>query len=81
MIRIIAAFGAALSLLVAAGAQEAKGPQTLEEKIASVRPAEAEELWMQIPWETDLVEARAEAQRQGKPLFLWIMDGHPLACV
>ena len=81
MIRAIAAFGVTLSLLASASAQEAKAPQTLEEKVASVRPAEQEERWLEIPWQTDLVEARAEAQRQGKPLFLWIMDGHPLACV
>jgi hypothetical protein len=81
MIRAIAAFGVTLSLLASASAQEAKAPQTLEEKVASVRPAEQEERWLEIPWHTDLVEARAEAQRQGKPLFLWIMDGHPLACV
>ena len=81
MIKTIAAFGVALSLVAAASAQEAKAPQTLDEKVAAVQPAEQEERWLQIPWQTDLVEARAEAQRQGKPLFLWIMDGHPLTCV
>jgi len=81
MIRTIIVFGFALTLLGAASAQEAKTALSLDEKVASVRPSEQEERWMQIPWQTDLVEARAEAQRQGKPLFLWIMDGHPLACV
>lgn len=82
MIRSLALFGAALSLLsAAAGAQETKAPRTLEEKVAAVRPAADEDRFMEIPWQTDLVEARAEAQRTGKPLFLWIMDGHPLACV
>ena len=38
------------------------------------------EKWTQIPWETDLTAARTRAAREGKPLFLWIMDGHPLGC-
>ena len=38
------------------------------------------EKWTQIPWETDLAAARQRAAREGKPLFLWIMDGHPLGC-
>ena len=35
---------------------------------------------MQIPWRTNLMQARAESQRTGKPLFLWVMDGNPLGC-
>lgn len=35
---------------------------------------------MQIPWRTNVLQARAEAQRAGKPLFLWVMDGNPLGC-
>ncbi|MFN3652850.1 MAG: hypothetical protein ACK47B_25005 [Armatimonadota bacterium] len=38
------------------------------------------ERWTEIPWETDLQQARTRAAREGKPLFLWIMDGHPLGC-
>src|SRR5688572_15065387 len=38
------------------------------------------EKWTQIPWETDITAARQRAAREGKPLFLWIMDGHPLGC-
>ena len=38
------------------------------------------EKWTEIPWETDLTAARQRAAREGKPLFLWIMDGHPLGC-
>ncbi|MDQ3813444.1 MAG: thioredoxin family protein, partial [Armatimonadota bacterium] len=53
---------------------------TLEQKVASVLPTKAEDRWLDIPWHADLMEARAEAERQGKPLFLWIMDGNPLAC-
>lgn len=53
----------------------------LDQKIRSILPAPEEERWLTIPWRSDLMQARAEAQQQGKPLFLWIMDGHPLGCV
>ena len=38
------------------------------------------EHWMDIPWETDLQEARGRAMRERKPLLMWVMDGHPLGC-
>ena len=38
------------------------------------------ERWTEIPWETDLGEARRRAAREGKPLLMWVMDGHPLGC-
>jgi hypothetical protein len=53
---------------------------TLESKVASVLPTPQEERWLQIPWRTNLMRARSESQQAGKPLFLWIMDGHPLGC-
>ena len=40
----------------------------------------AAEKWQSIPWKVDLLEARATASREGKPLFLWSMNGHPLGC-
>jgi len=52
----------------------------LDHNVASVLPTPAEERWLQIPWRTDLIQARLEAEREGKPLFFWVMDGHPLGC-
>ena len=52
----------------------------LDRKVASVLPAPSEERWLQIPWRTDVLQARLEAEREGKPLFFWVMDGHPLGC-
>jgi len=40
----------------------------------------ADEKWMTIPWKTDLLEARDAAAKEGKPVFLWSMNGHPLGC-
>jgi hypothetical protein len=31
-----------------------------------------------LPWMTDLWEARKKAAAQGKPLLVWVGDGHPL---
>ena len=78
----------ALVLIVAAslrGSAQAKpkagATGTLAARIASVLPTPQEERWLEVPWRLDLVQARAEAQRSGKPLFLWINEGHPLGCV
>ncbi|MBL8892754.1 MAG: hypothetical protein JNL67_22450 [Planctomycetaceae bacterium] len=36
--------------------------------------------WASIPWELDLVKAQKQSLEQAKPIFIWSMDGHPLAC-
>ena len=43
-------------------------------------PPEAEAGWLSLDWETDLWAARQRAAKEGKPIFLWEMDGHPLGC-
>jgi len=56
------------------------GSRVLDQQVASVLPKPDEERWLTIPWRTNLMKARAESQRAGKPLFLWIMNGNPLGC-
>ena len=51
---------------------------TLAERIARLVPAPREQRWLQIPWRLDLLSAQAEARRSGKPIFMLLMDGHPL---
>lgn len=46
-----------------------------------IKPKPAEETWAQIPWMASLWEARQRAAKEGKPILLWEMDGHPLGCV
>ena len=46
-----------------------------------IKPKAVEEKWEQIPWLASLWEARQRAAREGKPILLWEMDGHPLGCV
>ena len=48
--------------------------------MAYVRPRSEEVRWQTIPWQTDLWEARRLAMEQGKPIFLWTMNGNPLGC-
>jgi len=45
-----------------------------------IKPTADELKWEQIPWMTDLWEARRKADTEGKPIFLWSMDGNPLGC-
>tara|TARA_Y100000385_G_C12840261_1_gene528458 strand:- start:415 stop:639 length:225 start_codon:yes stop_codon:yes gene_type:complete len=48
--------------------------------IAAIKPTAEESAWMRINWRTNLWQARKEAAKSGKPIYLWEMDGHPLGC-
>ena len=39
------------------------------------------EKWEGIPWKGSLLEGRALAAKEKKPLFLWVMDAKPLGSV
>ncbi len=39
-----------------------------------------QQAWKTIPWQTSLVDGQRLAASEGKPLFIWAMDGHPLGC-
>jgi hypothetical protein len=55
-------------------------PEQFKQIRALVRPDPDEEKWAQIPWLSSLWEARKQAAKDGKPILLWEMDGHPLGC-
>ena len=55
-------------------------PQQFRALHAAVVPRAGAERWTEISWQPDLGAARQQAARNGKPLLLWIMDGHPLGC-
>jgi len=38
------------------------------------------EAWTTIPWLSSLIPAQQKALAEGKPLFIWAMDGHPMGC-
>lgn len=53
-------------------------PADFEEKISRVLPSEEENGFLRIKWLVNLNDAVREASRTGKPLYLWLMNGHPL---
>jgi len=55
-------------------------PEQFAKLQALVKPDQTEDEWAKIPWMTDLWQARQVAAKQGKPILLWEMDGHPLGC-
>jgi hypothetical protein len=52
----------------------------LAQRVAEVVATPSEEKWLTVPWRTDLTTARRDSQREDKPIFLWIMNGHPMGC-
>lgn len=69
----------ACGLLCVAAAEPGTADQ-LDKLVALVKPSPQEDKWANIPWQTNLWEARRVAAREGKPILLWEMDGHPLGC-
>ena len=53
---------------------------TMGDYLRAIRPTADEVRWREIPWQTDLCEAVRLAKEQGKPIFLWTMNGNPLGC-
>lgn len=54
--------------------------QTLPEWIEWILPRAEDNEWQGIPWRTAFWESVEEAQAEGKPILLWAMNGHPMAC-
>jgi hypothetical protein len=63
-----------------AAAADPLRPEQVAQLQALIKPGDGEDRWAAIPWMTDLWQARKLAARQGKPILLWEMDGHPLGC-
>lgn len=53
---------------------------TMGEYLRATRPSADELRWREIPWQSDLREGVRLAKEQGKPVFLWTMNGNPLGC-
>ncbi len=45
-----------------------------------ILPRPDEVRWQQVDWRTVFWDAVQEAQATDRPLLLWAMNGHPLAC-
>lgn len=53
--------------------------QRCKELISQMQPGK-DAVWRTIPWKLSVLQARAAALQQDKPIFIWAMDGHPLGC-
>ena len=69
-----------MATALTAPAAEPIRPDQFAKLQALIKPDQGEDQWAQIPWVTDLWQARKLAAAQGKPILLWEMDGHPLGC-
>ena len=65
-------------------ARPASEPALTEARAAALRaeilPSAAERAWEEIDWIPTYAGGLQEGARQGKPVMLWVMNGHPLGC-
>ena len=45
-----------------------------------LEPAPEERAWLEIPWHVSFHSGLEAADRDDRPLLLWLMNGHPLGC-
>jgi hypothetical protein len=73
-------FGVGLVLTVGLPGPAAELRLTLKElaqRAEAIRPTAAELRWQQIPWLGSLVEARAAARSEKRPVVVWTLDEDP----
>ena len=76
---------AALLVMNTAAADEAVAPPVLTDAtfdalLAEVLPEADECAFEEIPWRASFWQAVTEANAADRPVLLWAMNGHPLAC-
>jgi len=59
--------------------QDGLGVAEFEKLHKDLQPPK-DELWRSIPWKVSILDAREEAVKSGKPLFVWVASGEPLGC-
>jgi hypothetical protein len=69
-----------VSSLVLADSKSALTAEQFEKLRGLIKPHPGEDKWAEIPWTSQLWDARRQAAAQGKPILLWEMDGNPLGC-
>jgi len=70
--------GALLALTSAAGQETKTAPAkdfaTIHAQLCK------KEKWETVSWKTDFREVHAASLTEGKPIFIWAMDGQTLGC-
>ena len=77
---LLACTAAGLLFTTSAPASDPIPPDQFQSLHALIKDNAGQEKWAQIPWLTNLWDARKKAAAEGKPILLWEMDGHPLGC-
>ena len=76
---LTASLGALATIAPGAGPKQLT-EATFDAMRDEILPRKDEERWREIPWRTSTWEAVVEAAATEKPVLLWAMNGHPLAC-
>jgi hypothetical protein len=67
-----------IATLVLLAPSQAAQEELLARRAAAIRPSPSEDRWREIPWIASLREAKAAAEREDLPLFVWAADDDPL---
>ncbi len=70
----------AFSLISIAGQTPAPSAENLAQWMAYIRPKASELAYEASEWKATFWEGVVEAQQKNKPILLWAMNGHPMAC-
>lgn len=71
---------ALLLLAPLAGAGDALDSKSWRKTLSHVLPDKAELRWQDVEWNATLWDAVIEAHKEKKPILLWAMNGHAMAC-
>ena len=69
-----------VALTAANGPPEELNDKTFASWRDRIRPQAAERCFETVHWLPTFWEGVIAAQKQDKPILLWAMNGHPLAC-
>jgi len=69
--------GLAVTLGMSVFTLGAVAEEPFQQRVDDMLPTVEEDRFLEIDWRTDLVKARQEANEVGKPMFMWMMNGHP----
>lgn len=68
-------------LVVPTAADETRGLSVAEFEKLREELRSPREAWQAIPWHLSILEARAQAAKEKKPVYMLARAGHPLGCV
>ena len=68
------------TLLVVLALGQAPTDDNWERLRDEIVPTREELRWRAIAWRPSVWEGVLDAQKEDKPVLLWAMNGHPLAC-